>query len=148
MNPTASLLRVMQLTFILTVALLYFVGSTFHPAAQAASQPVLWAIVLCAFGSVLMGFLGQGSLLRTPSPSQPAPQGSTVRKRWFVGHILRFATAESVALFGFVLRALGGPSTAVYILFGASLLLLLLWQPGKIPTEAESNVSSIDVSKA
>jgi hypothetical protein len=33
---------------------------------------------------------------------------------------------------------LGGPSTEVYLLFGAGLLLLLLWQPGKIPADAES----------
>jgi hypothetical protein len=148
MNPAAFTLRVMQIAFIVSVALFYFVGSTLHPAAQAVSRPVQSVVALCAICSALMGFLGQKYGFGAPNPSRPAPLGSTALKRWFAGHILRFATAESVALFGLVLRALGGPSTTVYMLFGASLLLLLLWQPGKVPTAAQSNISSTDVSGA
>jgi hypothetical protein len=147
MNPAALVLRVMQIAFIVSVALFYLVGSTIHPAAQAVSRPVQWAIALCAIGSALMGFLVQKYGFGAQSPSRPAPQGSTARSRWFAGHILRFATAESVALFGLVLRVLGGPSTEVYVLFCAALLLLLIWQPGKIPAGAESNAPSTDASE-
>jgi hypothetical protein len=141
MNPAAFQLRVMQIAFIVSVMLFYYVGSTIHHPVQAVSRTLQWAIVCCAVASVLMGFVVQRTLLRTPSPSRPVPQGSTARSRWFVGHLLRFATAESVALFGLVLLTLGGPSTEVYLLFGASLLLLLLWQPGNIPALDESQRS-------
>jgi hypothetical protein len=141
MNPAALQLRVMQIAFIVSVMLFYYVGITIHPAAQAVSRPVLWGIVCCAVASALMGFLMQKMLLRTPSPSHPSPQGSTARSRWFSGHILRFATAESVALFGLILLKLGGRSIEVYVLFGAALILLALWQPGEIPAETESQRS-------
>jgi hypothetical protein len=141
MNPAAFQLRVMQVAFIVSVMLFYYVGITIHPAAQVVSRPMQWGIAFCAVSSALMGFFVQRILLRTPSQSSPSPQGSTARSRWFSGHVLRFATAESVALFGLLLLRLAGPSTEVYLLFGASLLLLLLWQPGSIPALAESQRS-------
>jgi hypothetical protein len=141
MNPAIRQVRIMQYTFIVSVLLFYYVGSTIHPP-HPPTTPVpltmVWGMVFCAIASALGGFVVQRMLLRAPIPSNPATQDVTARSRWFTGHLVRFATAESMALFGFALRFLGGPSTQVYLLFGGALLLLLLWQPGAIPTSTES----------
>jgi hypothetical protein len=141
MNPIAFQLRIMQFTMILSVLLFFFVSRTVQPPAQIVNFSFQWAVVLCATASALSGFILQRMLMRAPSQSLLAAQDSTRLARWRMGHIIRFATAESVALFGFVLRTLGSSSTPVYLLFGSGLLLLLFWQPGVIPIKTESQGS-------
>ena len=149
MNPAIKVVRTMQVAFIVSVLLFYYVCSTLHPI-DPSKPPVApsmgWGLVFCAIASALGGFLFQQMLRGAPMPSDPATRDVTARSRWLSGHIVRFATEESVALFGFVLRFLGGPSTQVYLLFGGSLLLLLLWQPGAFPTMAGSQDGSVNRS--
>jgi hypothetical protein len=135
MNPVNFVLRVMQAAFVVSVLLFYYVISMIHPAAQAVNVSMQNAIVLCAIASALMGFIVQRMMLRNPSRSIPEKQSSILFSRWFAGHILRFATSESVALFGVVLHSLGSSSALVNALFISSLLLLLIWQPGTCPPE-------------
>jgi hypothetical protein len=137
MNPVIFQLRIMQITFIVSVGLFYYVICTIHPAPQSVNPSMQSAIVLCAITSALMGFIVQRIMLRTPSQSLTEKQNSTLFSRWFAGHILRFATAESVALFGVVLHMLGSSSTLVNVMFICSLLLLLIWQPGTCPPKNE-----------
>jgi hypothetical protein len=141
MNPKSHVLRIMQVTFIISVGLFYYVSGTVHPAAHSVNPTVQWAIVLCAAASALMGFIVQPILLRGPGQPLPENQNSARLTRWMSGHILRFATAESVALFGLVLHILGSSSVVVNVLFGSSILLLLFWQPGAIPAQTESQSS-------
>jgi hypothetical protein len=120
------------------VGLFYRVISMIHPAAHAVNDSMQSVIVLCAIASALMGFIGQRMFQRTPSQSVPEKQNPSLLTRWFAGHIIRFATAESVALFGLVLHMLGSSSTLVNVMFICGLLLLLIWQPGTIPPKNES----------
>jgi len=136
MNPAIRVVRTMQIAFIVSVLLFLFVLHTLNPAAQNVSASFQWGIVLCAIASAGMGFIGQRAFLRPSAPSLPTNQNPTPLARWFSGHLLRFATAESVALFGFVLRMWGSTSILVYLLFGGSLLLLLTWRPGTVPPSA------------
>jgi len=133
MNPVVRVVRIMQFAFIFSVLLFLFVLHTVHPAAQHLSASFQWGIVLCAIASAGMGFIGQRAFLRPSAPSLPTNQNPTPLARWFSGHLLRFATAESVALFAFALRMMGSTSILVYLLFGGSLLLLLTWRPGTVP---------------
>jgi hypothetical protein len=135
MNPAVRVVRILQISVIVSVLLFIYVLQILHPAAHSVSAPVQWALVLCAIASAEIGFIGQRMLLRPREPSLPATQNSTPLARWTSGHILRFATAESVALFGFVLRILGSYSIVVYLLFGSSLFLLVIWRPGACPPQ-------------
>jgi FtsH-binding integral membrane protein len=141
MNPVVLQLRVMQVVMIVSVPLFFFVSRTLQSPAQSVNASIQWVIVLCAAGSALLGFIVQPILLRARSQSLPPALNSTPLGPWRAGHIVRFATAESVALFGFVLRALGCSPNLVYLLFGSGLLLLLLWRPGAIPTQTKSQGS-------
>jgi hypothetical protein len=141
MNPAILVVRAMQFVFIVSVLMFIYVLHIVHPAPHSVNASLQWSIVFCAVASVLMGFIVQRRMLRAPSQSLPATENSNLLRPWFAGHVLRFATAESVALFGFVLRMMGSSSILVTVLFVSSLLLLLLWQPGDIPTQTESKYS-------
>jgi hypothetical protein len=138
MNPVKFQLRIVQISFIISVGLFYYVISMIHPTAHAVNSSMQSAIVLCAIASALMGFIVQRMMLRAPSLSLPEKQNSILLTRWYAGHILRFAAAESVALFGLVLHMLGSSSTLVNVMFICSLFLLLIWQPGTCPPKNES----------
>jgi hypothetical protein len=142
MNPVVRVVRIVQIAIIVSVLMFIFVLHTIHPPPHTVNASLQWAIAFCAIVSALVGFIMQRKILNSPDPPTNAlGQTSNPQGRWFTGHIIRFATAESVALFGFVLRMLGSSSTLVYLLFGSSLLLLILWQPGAIPTQTESQSS-------
>ena len=141
MNPAIVVVRTMQCAFIVSVFLFILVLRMIHPAPQPVNASTQWSIVICAITSALMGFVLQRIMLRAPSQSLPAMKNADLRGAWFTGHVVRFATAESVALFGFVLGMMGNTSSVVTALFAISLLLLLLWQPGAVPTQTESQSS-------
>jgi hypothetical protein len=142
MNPVIGQLRVVRTIFIAFVLLFMLFLHDVHPAPRSVDATVQWSIVCCAIASALSGFIVQWMLLRAPSQSVLEAQSSTLRGRWFTGHLIRFATAASVALFAFVLRMMGSYSKHLNLLVIGSLLLLLLWQPGEVPavTESESAV--------
>jgi hypothetical protein len=137
MNPVVRVVRTLQIAFIVSVLLFLFVLHTIQPATRNVSVPIQLVLVLCSIVSAESGFFVQRRLLRPRNPSLPATKNSTPLSRWFSGHLLRFATAESVALYGFFLRMLGSTSILVYLLFGSSLLLLLTWRPGAVPPATE-----------
>jgi hypothetical protein len=127
----------MQIAFIVSVLLFLYVLHTLDPATQNVSASIQWVLVFCAIASAEAGFFVQRRFQRPRAPSLPATKNSTPLSRWFSGHVIRFATAESVALYGFVLRMLGSTSILVYLLFGSSLILLLMWRPGAVPPSTE-----------
>ena len=138
MNPVIRVVRILQFAFVVSVLLFYFVLHLTNPAPRNVAPAVQLAIVCFAIGSARAGFVVQRVLLNASNRPDSTTQNSTPRSRWFAGNVIRFVTAESVALFGFALRMMGSYSNVVIALFVASLLLLLFWQPGKVPTAAES----------
>jgi membrane protein implicated in regulation of membrane protease activity len=138
MNPAILLVRILQISFIVSVLLFIVVLKIIHPAPHSVSASIQWSIVFCAIASALAGFYAQKRFRRLPSQPLSSAQSPDIRSPWLAGHVIRFATAESVALFGVVLRMMGSTSILVTVLFVASLLLLLLWQPGAAPTETKS----------
>jgi hypothetical protein len=135
MQKPVFTVRVMQCAFIVSVLLFIYVLHVSHPPAHNVSATLQWIIVFIAISSAFAGFIVQKRMLRPPNPALPQKPNSTPQARWFSGHIIRFATAESVALFGVELGFMGSTSIVVHLLFGASLLLLLLWQPGECPAQ-------------
>ncbi len=60
------------------------------------------------------------------------PESRSGIGRWRVANILSFAFAQTVTLFGFVLRFLGWDWNIAGIFYAVGLLLLLLWAPRRI----------------
>lgn len=141
MNPAIFVVRVVQCAMIVSVLMFIYVLKLIHPVPGVVPASFQWSILVCAVASALGGFYMQRRMLRLPGKPRSGAQSSDLRGPWFAGHIIRFATAESVALFGFVLRMMGSTSVLVVILFVSSLFLLLFWQPGAVPTETKSQNS-------
>jgi hypothetical protein len=137
MNPAVRLVRILQITFIMSVLLFILVLHVVNPARQSVDITVQWAIVFVAITSAMAGFIMQRVILNAPDRLNALGQSSTPQGRWLTGHVIRFATAEWVALSGFALRMMGSTSNLVIVLFTGSLLLLLFWQPGEVPTANE-----------
>jgi hypothetical protein len=141
MRPVVFQLRIIQFVMVASVLMFFYVGRTLPVPSQNEAASFQWAIVACAFASALGGFIAQRVVQRASNQTPRSAQDSTQLSRWQMGHIIRFASAESVALFGFVLRSLGAPSTIVYSLFAGGIVLLLIWQPGAAPTPSEPQSS-------
>ena len=60
------------------------------------------------------------------------PESRAGLAKWRVANIVSFAFAETVTLFGFVLRFLGWGWNIAGIFFAVGLFLLLLWTPRRI----------------
>jgi hypothetical protein len=143
MKPINLVVRVMQFAFIVSVLLFIFICHIIPAPARSVNTSSQYFIVMCAIASAMLGFIVQRLMLRAPNQTTLSTQKSTPLNRWFTGHIIRFATAESVALFGLVLHLVGSSSTLVYLLFAGGLVLLLIWQPGTIPEQTESKSSAV-----
>ena len=141
MNPAIVMVRTMQVAFIFSVLVFLYVLHVVHPAPKIVDPSMQLFIACAAFTSIILGFIVPRALLRIPNELFFRAEGSEPRRRWLAGHIFRFATAESVALFGFVLRMMGDTSRVVTAFFAVSLLLLILWQPGEVPAATESKDS-------
>jgi hypothetical protein len=137
-NPAIVMLRVMQIVFVASVIMFFRFSRWMYIPAQSVNVPVQWAIVACSIFTVLSGFIGQRMFRRISNIPRSNIENSDIVRPWFMGHVIRFATAESMALSGIVLRALSGPSKLVTALFAGSLLLLVVWQPGEVPAATES----------
>ncbi len=142
MKPAAFMMRIMQVVFIVSIFLFIYVCHIIPAPARSVNTSSQYFIVLCAIASAASGFIVQRLMLRVPRQTSLSTQKSTPFSRWYSGHIFRFATAESVALFGFVLHMVGSPPTLVNLLFATALILQLIWQPGIIPEQTESHNSA------
>ena len=95
-----------------------------------------WGVFALGLWGVPCGFLLQRQIIGYSGKSRRLSTRSTPLTRWSVGNLVRLASANSVALWGLVLRESGGPAWLAYILFAMGGLLLLIWKPGTSPQQS------------
>jgi len=133
MTSTYSQLRLIHFAFVITwfmyLAVLIYLK---FPESQV---PTVFPLVL---GFVAISTISVGQTLRQRLVIAPAaalvsgPENKTILRRWRAGNIVSFAFAESIMLFGVVLKFLGERWSIVAIFFAVGLLMLLLWSPKEI----------------
>jgi len=128
-------LRYIQIFCIVSTLMIADVTRKIRPQQHCAASSLQWIIVGFVVALVLCSFFLQWFFRYFPSRSFPPWKNSIVLGYWMMGHILRLATAQSVALFAFVLHMLGSSAALVYVLYGSSLLQLLFWRPGVCPAQ-------------
>jgi hypothetical protein len=135
MSKPERQLRIFQIICILFTAVCAWLThwlTQIDPLDRHASTISQGFVVLAALWSAVSGFTMQRKIARLkPRPGQSAR--STPSTRWLLGHILRLATAVSVGLWAFFLHFIGGYPWLTDSIFGLSLILLLIWQPGTTP---------------
>lgn len=118
-----------------------------HSKNHGAITPIHWFILLAAIYCAVAGFTTQRALAKKPSrPSRPK-NGSTPFTRWRAGHLIRLATATSVATWAAVLSVSGGPIWIAYWLAAVGVLLLVIWRPGELPVADAARISKSVTSK-
>lgn len=129
-------LRIVQIFCLaLAVSACWLAAHTGEPKKNAEFGPIQWVIVLAATYCAVSGFTSQRFFNKERPRSRPGGTGSTPYRRWSIGHLIRLATACSVALWGAVTPILKGPLWMAYAFCGLGILLVLVWTPGTPPPE-------------
>lgn len=135
MVSTYSQLRLIHFAFGFTWFL--YLGLLFYLRLPEKPVPIFFPIAL---GLVAILNISAAQTLRQKLLFAPAtalgsdPENAVLLRRWKAGNVVSFAFAESVMLFGVVLKFLGERWSIVSVFFAVGLLLLLLWTPRKIQT--------------
>lgn len=133
MLSTFQRLRLIHTAFVFTWFM--YIGLVVY--LQLPEKPVP-PVIPVALGVAAVSSISVARILRQKLLVEPArtlvsdPENAPILRRWVSGNIVSFAFAESIVLFGVVLRFLGERWRVAAIFFGAGLLLLLFWAPRKI----------------
>jgi hypothetical protein len=129
-------LRIVQIIcLVLAVSACWLTAHSGRTKNNGEFGPIQWVIVLAAAYCAVSGFTFQRFLNKERPQSGPGGTGSAPYRRWGIGHLIRLASACSVAMWGAVTPILKGPLWMAYGLCGLGMLLVLLWTPGTPPPE-------------
>ncbi len=97
-----------------------------------------WVVIALGLWAIPSGFFLQRTIVGHSDKLRRSTR-STPLSRWNAGNLVRLATATSVALWGLVLREIGGPAWLAYIFFAVGGMLLLMWKPGASPQQSSEH---------
>ena len=132
-EKTFRAIRIVHFAFIwawfLLLVALKFIGQT-----QATPAPYLPAIlVVVSVTDAAIGYFRRSKYLADAAKAfQIDPESPAGLRNWRVANVLSFVFAQTISLFGFVLKFLGSSWNIAGIFFGVGLLLLIIWTPRKI----------------
>lgn len=135
MNNTLQQVRILYGGFLTTWFLFVVVAKLFLPSSTgAANLPSFFPAVLGVFVIFEIGlalFLRTRFITGAEAALGVNPEDQPAIARWRTGNLLSFCFAETVTLFGLVLKALGFDWREAAVFFAVGLLLLLVWAPRK-----------------
>ncbi|HXN22496.1 MAG TPA: hypothetical protein VOA41_07110 [Candidatus Dormibacteraeota bacterium] len=122
--------RVLHAVMLFTMFLYALVGEKMGPIPSPLQPTFYRAFVILAAALVVVALVLRSRILAPAVEALKAhPDDSVAWTRWRVGNTITFVLCESVALFGFALRMLGGKLAASLPLYAAAILLMLIWAP-------------------
>jgi len=133
MTSTYSQLRLIHFAFVVTWFM--YLGVLIYLKLPESQVPTAFPLALgfVAISTISVGqTLRQRLVIATAATLVSDPENKTILRRWRAGNIVSFTFAESIMLFGVVLKFLGERWNIVAIFFAAGLLMLLLWSPKRI----------------
>ena len=122
--------RILHLFFLVASGLYVSLLFWLRPMKRPIDRIFVYAIAF-----VCLSVIGIGLFLRKRMVAKPAarlsvnPQDAISLKQWRSGQIVSFVFAESVVLYGFVLKFLGERWDVSSIFVVAGILLLITWMP-------------------
>lgn len=125
---TQTEIELVHISFLGAWFCLLFMVHSMNPPVRSVSVWVLAAIVLASVYVVLVGFVTRKRIFKRSSEALPG-ELSAALKFWKSAQVIGFCFAMNLALFGFALKFLGSNWLVPGILFGLSLVFLVLWGP-------------------
>jgi len=124
-------LRLIHGSFILSWFLFILVTVyIIHPVDKLTGMTVPLAVGVAALSGISVAQTLRQKLVVAPAAELARqPDNAALLQRWRSGNIVQFAFAESITLFGLVLRLLGASWPIAAPFFAVGLLMLLLSAP-------------------
>jgi len=122
--------RVVHAALALTILLYVYLSEFLAPPDAKVSSPFVVSITVFACVIALIAYqIRRKKLQPALEKLQQDPNDSEALKNWRLGSIVPSVFAESIGLFGFLLRFIGAGRGASWPFFLASLVLLAMWRP-------------------
>jgi len=133
MTPIESALRsarILHLVFVIVPFLYIVVLLQLHPLERPITPILVYALAFECFATIGVGFfLRSRNVIASADKLRTDPQDAVALRTWRSGQIISLTLAESVVLFGFLLKFLGASWNVAGVFFGVGILLLLAWTP-------------------
>lgn len=126
-------MRTVHAGFLVSWCAFIYVVNIIQPSSTGAPEffPVTLGMVAASEIGLAL-FLRSRFIATAEAALRSNPEDRAAAAKWMRGQLLSLVLAETVTLFGLVLKVLGFGWSVIGVFFGAGLLLLLLWMPRKI----------------
>lgn len=124
-------LQVIRLAMLISITL-YVVIAVLIPS-HGNPNPLIFRIVsLVAVTNVGVLFVARRLFVASAADTlKSSPDNSAALAKWKTGHLITWAFAESIAIFGLVLHFLGFPMSLARVFFVAGFLLIAIFPPSR-----------------
>src|SRR6201993_4566960 len=123
---------------LLSVLLLVIAGEMVGSIPKFSNPTLFYALSLATITIVGVILVVRRTLvLQSAATLAARPNDVATLNRWRAGHMMTYALAESIALFGLVLRCLGFTLSQVWSFYTAAVILLLFFGPQAPVSEAK-----------
>ncbi len=143
MSSSFRTILIMHRVLLAAVVLYVLTAERFAKPSGDLPAPVALALGVMATVVVIIALGFRTKMLDVAIASlRRNPQDTQALFRWRQAHILIMVLLLSVAMFGFVLRFMGGSFWIALPFYSASVLLLLLWAPRQVVDQFDGAGSS------
>jgi hypothetical protein len=133
MTKALKTLRVVQFAMLASVALYWIVGEVVRPFARPLDPTLSYLFTTVGVAIVGMIFVVRRTLVLRAADSLAAhPDDQLSLGHWRTGYIATYVLCEALALFGLILRFLGGPLAQSVPYYLGGFVLLWFFRP-KLP---------------
>jgi hypothetical protein len=133
-QQTLQQVRILHVAFVMTwflfILLLKFVQPPFGATAPEFFPLALGLVCVSEVGLAL--FFRARLIAVSEDVLRSDPENKAALVKWRTGNLLSFCFAETITLFGLMLKLLGFGWKVAGVFFAGGLILLMLWAPRKI----------------
>lgn len=139
MTRALSMLRIVQWAMLASIVLYVAVGQLVPPIARALDPAMSYLFATLGVAIVGIIFVVRRTLVfRAESSLATQPEDSLSLNQWRTGFIATYALCEALALFGLILKFMGGGLQASGPYYLSGFILLFFFRPHQPEAEAST----------
>ncbi len=138
LRATLRYLRIVHATFLFTVLLYFYALTVLRPQEHRVPPAIVICFMAVSTGTITLALFFRSRKV-TPAVEilRRNAEDAVALTNWRSGNILSFTLAETIVLFGFVLKYLGAGWNLAGIFFGVGVFLFFVWTPRlDVPTSS------------
>ncbi len=129
-QSTVRQMRILHGVLLVSMVLYAALGEKLGPAERRELKIIPLALAVQALLCLGIALFFQARMVRAAAEALCLrPEETQPLQRWRTGNIISFLLCEAAALFGLVLRMLGGTFLGSAPFYAVAILLMLLWVP-------------------